>query len=258
MCCRPSGRGRCGLSFSLRNNDSPADAGAVTVRWSAPRQQRALGLASSTVIGGGPGLGRETRRTGSRFATMLLQDFEFSTPNLAKPQRFLYPSIINSTYSTVVAASVAMDKELAIHVEHETDALHYFASSASIGKEQLFFDNLDEIRRVTDANCIASTDSQECFLWDKTALGVDGDEWASSTERKPTACSADEDPFSGDDLFEVNTECVSHYCTYGTFKSQVHNQGPNPSDGIPVVTGDTSFDLRKYRAWIGAMNLHQH
>ena len=108
--------------------------------------------------------------------------------------------------------ATALSAASTTHGKRAQNTPHGVADSAEIGKGQLSLDNLDEIRRVTDAKCIARTDSQECFRWDKAALGVAEDERVRSSARELDQfrpCSADQDPFGEYDLFEIDTECVT-------------------------------------------------
>ena len=145
----------------------------------------------------------------------------------------------------------------------EKHAFSHCDDFVEMKNQQPSADSLDEIRRVTDANCIAKTELQECFPWEPAAvMCVDKDDRPSSTTQdfaKLRTCAADSDRLSEDDLFEITTDRVYHFSAHGTFEAlneDSYDQGGKSYDGETSSSIDTKFYKRKYRAWVGAMNLH--
>jgi hypothetical protein len=136
------------------------------------------------------------------------------------------------------------------------------AVEVDVEKHILSVDNLDEIRRVTDTDFIATTESNGCLFWDTTALCVAGDERASATAgicSLPISCAANACPFIEDEIFEISTEEMDNFSSQGTFQprdNEAHDQGGVSSEGVCCTSIATSLDRRKYRLWVGKMNLH--
>ncbi len=163
--------------------------------------------------------------------------------------------------------SVAMDQVFApsasaIDAAREKHAFHHCDDFVEMKNQQPSVDSLDEIRRVTDANCIAKTELQECFPWEPAAMCVDKDDRASSATQdfaKLRTFTAYSDRLSEDDSFEITTESEYHFFAHGTFEAlneDSYDQGGKSYDGETCSSIYTKFDKRKYRAWVGAMNLH--
>ncbi len=146
------------------------------------------------------------------------------------------------------------------------------AVQVDVEKQVLSVDNLDEIRRVTDTEFLATTESNGSLFWDTTALCVAGDERASATAgicSLPIRCAADACPFIEDEIFEISTDEMDNFILHGTFQprdrevhdqgprdNEVHDQGGASSEGVCCTSIATSLDRRKYRLWVGKMNLH--